>query len=49
MIAALVFAVGLALLVVGAALVYVPAAFFVCGSALTVAAWLYVRGAKVSA
>ncbi len=44
--AAAVFAVGLALLVAGAALVYLPAAFIVAGASLMLGAWFYVRGQR---
>ncbi len=49
MTAALVFLLGLALLTVGAWLVYEPAAFMVPGTALMVGAWFYVRGGRVEA
>lgn len=49
MIAAAVMLLGLALVTVGAWLIYEPAGFLVCGALLMLAGWLYVRGARAAA
>ena len=47
--AAVAFLLGVALVTVGAALIYTPAAFFICGLALILGAWFYVRGVRAAA
>ncbi len=49
LIVALVFLAGVALVTAGAALVYPPAGFLVCGLVLIAGAWFYVRGGRVAA
>lgn len=47
MAAAAAFLLGLLLLTVGAALIFLPAAFLVSGAALMAGSWFYVRGRRV--
>jgi hypothetical protein len=48
LIVALLMIAGLALVTLGAGMVYEPAGFIVAGSMLILAAWLYVRGGRVT-